>query len=182
MSRESEVTAYLRSYAPLVALLPGGIYSAETLSDIGLTDPTTTPGAYAGGRLLTCLLVSARAPAPGLRLVDLKRQIADANQAVECWVYSRDPAAIQPILDLIYTRLQGDPAAIQSRGWPASWSFSMGPMAMPDASLGPGVHVAREDYTVVSTRRGVPAPVPAEPDGYLLDFSVAEDSQYIGVI
>lgn len=154
MSRESEVTAYLRSYAPLMALLPGGLYSAETLGTEGLTDPTTTPGAYSGGRLLTCLLVSARAPAPGLRLTDLKRQIADANQAVQCWVYSRDPAAIQPILALIYTRLQGHPF---SGAWPASWSFSMGPMPMPDASLGPGVHVAREDYTIVNVRRPVAA-------------------------
>lgn len=153
-AREAEVATYLRSYAALVALLPGGTYENSQLGTEGLSSPTTTPGAYSGGLLLTCLLVSARAPAPGLRLTDLKRQHADANQAVECWVYARDPAEIPPILNLVYTRLQGHPF---SGAWPASWSFSLGPLPMVDNSLGPGVHFAREDYLITNVRRPIPA-------------------------
>lgn len=147
MSRETEVAARLRADAELASLLPGGIYSAATLGDMGITDPATTPDAWVGGVFQPSAIVRQRTLVPTGEVVDLKDQHASASQVVEVYVYARDAMVIEPAQERIYALLQGH---VLPRAWPCQWANAVGPVAAPELA---GAHMARMDFQIVSIRR-----------------------------
>lgn len=148
MSRESEVAARLRADSTLMGLLTGGIYEASALGDAGITDPTTTPGAYSGGLLKPSAIVRQRMLVPFGSLRDLAEQVSGASQVVEVYVYQRGGTdTIESALGRIYALLQGH---VFDGAYPAMWSNEIGPMSAPE--LSGDVRMARTEYQIISVR------------------------------
>lgn len=146
-SRESEVAAILRADAALMALLPGGVYSAATLGDMGITDPATTPDVWVGGVFQPSAIVRQRALVPAFDVRDLKEQRTSASQVVEVYTYARDPDEAVATQDRVYALLQG--VALDA-AYPCEWAGAVGPLAAPELS---GVALVRTDWQIVSIRR-----------------------------
>lgn len=146
-SWESSIATRLRADATLMATLTGGVYADGTLGIEGITNPTTTPGAYTSGALKPCAIVRERAAVPGRRVVDLAAGVADAVQVVEVHLYERGGAtAIRTAMSRIFALLHGwKPTG----AWPLEWD---GGAAVMDASEFVGVRTARADYRIVSLR------------------------------
>lgn len=149
-SRESQVAARLRADGTLMGILLGKVWESEKLGTEGVTSATTTPAAYASGKLLPCCVVKQRGEVDDPRLYDEKEQVVGETLVVECWLYERvSSVAIQAAKDRIYTLLQSHrlPAA-----YPAMRVFTLPVMPSPEMLT---VKVARVDYMVRSVRRAI---------------------------
>lgn len=152
MSREVEVADYLRSDSTLQALCAGGIYPDAMLPESGLTNAKLMTKVWAGGVFNTTVVVRQRAAVPTGDLQGIRSQRTSYSQAIEVWVYARDPTAIQTVLDHVYRLMMGHRL---SAAFSATWAGSLPVMQAPE--LPSGTLVGRNDYRVVSIR--VPAAV-----------------------
>jgi hypothetical protein len=151
MSRSSEVVTLLRSHAPLVALLPGGIYLKTDLGEEGITSRVHTAAAYLNGQLRPCAVVAELAPVPALQFVSFKNRQASATQALFVFLYARRAYdTLVDAHDLVFTLLHGYRL---SGTWPLLWSGALGPIPAPEL---PQADMIRCDIQALSIRRPVP--------------------------
>ena len=148
-SREVEVVTYLRQDEPLGELAPGGIYADSDLPTAGLTDQENGD-VWAGGVFQDTLVVRERAPVPTGDLQSIASQHTSMSQAIEVWGYSTDPAALQAMMDRVYTLMMGKRLA---KAFSATWVGGMPRTQAPE--LPSGTFTRHEDYRVVSIRTPV---------------------------
>lgn len=151
-TREVEVVEYLRADETLGELAPGGIYADSDLTEIGITDPATTPDVYLDGVFQTTIRVHQRAPVPTGDLQSIATQRTSMSQVIEVWGYGT-PAAIEAALNQVYALMMGKRF---TAAFSATWAGS-GPGIMQAPGLSPGIRTRHEDYRIVTIRRPVTA-------------------------
>lgn len=108
MSRESLFAARLEANAPLMALLPGGVYQAGELGLEGITRDVAPAAFDANGYLETAALVRERSEVPDGIIRDFNVPLASTIQIVETWFYgSGTQEELEPIRPLAFALLQG---------------------------------------------------------------------------
>jgi hypothetical protein len=111
MSRETEVKAILQADVPLMALLTGGIYTAEEVGVEGFRreEGTPTEDAFdADGYLLPCAMIREGSIAPYGNLRDAQGGFLAVSQAVMIYYYQfRGHDVISQARDRVLDILEG---------------------------------------------------------------------------
>jgi hypothetical protein len=151
MSRESEVAAYLRLDATLMAILTGGIYEYMEIMPEGIrrgADSPTLSAFDANGYLKPCALVKEASLVPYGNLYDEVEKITSTSQRVEIFFYQdRGYSAIQTAKERTYQLLT---AYRFARAYPARNVLDSQPMA----DMGPlaGNSTIKQDWQIIGLR------------------------------
>lgn len=150
--REAQVAARFRADTALMAILLGKVWEYGKLGTEGITNPTTTPAVYSGGKLLPCCVIRQGSETDDPTIVDEGEQVVGEFVVARCWLYERiTTVAIEAAKNRIYTLLQG-------YGLPGAWKakrvFTMETTPAPEMV---GVNVSRVDYQIRTVRRPVAA-------------------------
>jgi hypothetical protein len=125
MSRESEVAAYLRLDATLMAILTGGIYEYMEIMPEGIrrgADSPTVSAFDANGYLKPCALVKEASLVPYGNLYDEVEKITSTSQRVEIFFYQdRGYSAIQTAKERTYQLLTACPFTHVPTALAACW-------------------------------------------------------------
>lgn len=110
-TREQQVAEILRGDASLLALLPGGIYTAQ---EVGVEGMRREPGSVTAaafdstGKLKTCAVVRQRGDVPYSDVRSLKDKFVAVGTVVEIYFYEwRGYEEIQPAKARTYELLEG---------------------------------------------------------------------------
>lgn len=151
MSRETEIAAYLRQDADLLALAPGGVYAEGDLTTAGISDAALTPDVWVGSVFNTTLIVKQGKPVPSGLLTDYKTQAIHINQRVGFWAYATTLEALEGLLNMVY-------ALVMGRQFSGAWQaqpVAGGSPFLQCPELPDGIYQMSEEYLVGAIRRPV---------------------------
>lgn len=151
MSREQQVANLLKTNAPLVALMTGGIYSDQEVGIEGIhrgEDSTTAAAFDENGYLKPCILVRQEGRIPYSDVRNLKDKFVATNQMVRVFFYQfRGHNVSEVAKEMVYGVLEGHKFSDAYPLWfefETAYFYSAGPVA--------NATVCRQDWNCVSIR------------------------------